>query len=72
MFPVDRIWRWAFDGANDHEVKVYMLEQYVESLKHFDPAAAAELNIYIYFSQPSKTSFGDQLKIGYEEPQIRI
>lgn len=72
MFPVDRIWKWSFDGANDHEVKVYMLEQYVESLKRIDPAAAAELEILIYFSQPSQKSFGDQLKIGYEEPKVRI
>jgi len=72
MYPVDRIWRWAFDGSNDHEVKVYMLENYIESLKRIDPAAADELNILIYFSEPSKTSFGDQLKISYEEPQVRI
>ena len=69
---VERIWRWAFDGANDFEVKVYMLELYIDSLRHIDPEAASELEIYIYFSEPSKTSFGDQLKIGYEEPQIRI
>jgi len=74
MYSIDRIYAWAFDGQYDPEVKYYMLSQYIDNLRYFDPVSADELSLWLHLNEPTKAVFGEQLQIPmtHEQKKTRI
>lgn len=60
-----RVWRWAFGGANDPEIKYLMLGRYCDQLSRIDERAALYLQLYLGQNLPAPKVYrpGKQIQL---------